>query len=111
MNKEFYKIEEIIFENKKVGHSLFEIQNNIEKGSLRIVVKSDKEETTKEFLFEKIKSFSYDIEDESEYDQWPRLIFGIDYYPLGKEDEFNTVINCGDLEFAFFSFSDPIKIE
>lgn len=109
-NPQLLTIEKIIFDNQNIAHDLinfdYDEKLNIFKISVSPVTSNEVKRT---FQFENISNFSYDLDKGEDLRKFPRPIVGIDYYD-NPEKEFNTVINCGEIEFIFYTSELPKRI-
>ena len=107
-------IESVVFEGRNQAHSVTKLHFDEQKGTLLIMVTPDTEaefdKVLRTYIFKGVKNFEYQIDTGENLENWPRPIIGMDFYPGRVREKWNTVINCGDVEFTFFSLELPVLV-
>ena len=108
------EIENIIYNGNNISHSVtkFQYDEHSQKVLIKITPDTEKEynKVFRNYTFENVSNFKYELEPGEEYDDWPRSVIGIDYYPKKENTEWNTVINCVDIEITFFCPELPEEV-
>ena len=103
-------IENVVFAGRNQAHSVTKLHYDEQYSTLRIVVtpEGEFENVLRSYVFKGVKNFEYQLDAAEDLENWPRSIIGMDFYPGRTREKWNTVINCGDVEFTFFSPELPV---
>jgi hypothetical protein len=108
-------IENVVFGGQNIVHSITKLHFDEPTKTLLIVVtpytETEFNKVRRTYIFKGVKNFEYELDPNENFEAWPRSIIGMDYYPGRIMEKWNTVINCGDIEFTFFAPELPALVE